>query len=131
MTSLCAVVKVCSVKGEEERSQNCSLWDPRTADNRAGYTAQRPHTLLAVGDVVHNPAYETVVHLCGLHSVPQECMLYCIESTAKIKERDSHSASRLLQVRKNSVEEEDDSTPIPSGYFSPIQGWNFHAKTIL
>ncbi|KAL4001054.1 hypothetical protein ACER0C_006353 [Sarotherodon galilaeus] len=68
------VGEVCSVDGEEERSQNRSLWGPRTADDPVRHTALSPHILWSNR---------------GKNGV---------EGTGEIKEHDSHSAPSGLQV---------------------------------
>lgn len=43
--------EVCSVQGEQERDQDCSLWGPCTADNYVQHTVLRPLRLWLVGGV--------------------------------------------------------------------------------
>ena len=50
-----------------------------------------------------------MINSCELQLVPQKHRLDGIESAGEIEEHDPHSASRLLQVRKSSMLEEDDS----------------------
>lgn len=50
--------EVCSVQGEQERDQDCSLWGPCTADNYVQHTVLRPLRLWLVGGVVEDPGSE-------------------------------------------------------------------------
>lgn len=59
-----------------------------TADDSVRHTVLGSHVLWAVGEFVHNPAYEVLINSCVLHHLPQECRLYDIESTGEIKEPD-------------------------------------------
>ena len=102
------VVEVCDLQGEQERGQDRSLRDPCTADYCVRHVVPSPHILWPVSEVIQEPGREVLVHPCQLQLVPQECRLYSVESTGEIKEHDPHSASRLLQVRQWSVQEEDD-----------------------
>lgn len=87
-------VQVC--KGT--RSQNCSLGGPTQQKNQ--FLTNRPQS------DVHNPPYEVFVQSFVLQFFfPEKCMLGGTEST--------QSASRLLQVRQSSLEEEDDGVVHP------------------
>ena len=105
--------KVCSIKAEEERSQerrqDRSLRGPCTADSYIGLTVPGPQILWTFSEVIQNPVCEVVVHPGVLHLVPQKCRLYGVESTGEIKEHDLHSTSRFLLVRESSMLEEDNS----------------------
>jgi len=91
------VGEVCSVEGEEERSQNRSLRGPCTADEPVRHTVLDPHILWPVGEVVEDPSGEVVIHSRALQLVPQDCGLDGVESTGEIKEHDSHSAPSLFR----------------------------------
>lgn len=97
-----AVSEVCSAEGEEERTQDCSLWGPCATDNNVGLTVRYPHVLWSVGEVAHDPSCEVGVHYCALQLVPQKRGLRGTECTGKIQKHDSHSAPSLFQVRKGS-----------------------------
>jgi len=107
------VPEVCSVQGEHERSQDCSLWSPCTADHHVQNTVLSPHILWVVGEVVRNPRCEVVVHAWQLQLAPQKQRLDGVENTGEVKECDSHSASRPFKVGEGSVQEEDDGVIHP------------------
>ena len=125
MTGGCVVREVCSVEGEEERSQDRSLRGPRAADDRVGHTVPGPHILWTVSEIVQNPVCEVMVHPGVLQLVPQKCRLYGIESTGEIQKHDSHRAPRFLQVRESPMLEEDDSVVHPDARLVGKLEWNW------
>ena len=77
---MCEVVcEVCSVEGENEGSQDGSLWGPGAADHRVGL-AVHTHILWLVCEVVQDRGNKVE---CPLQLVPQQCGLDGVESTEK------------------------------------------------
>lgn len=69
MASFRVMTEVCSVQGEEERGEYCSLWGPRATDYHLRHTVPQPHILGSPGEVVNNPRGQLMVHSRSLQLI--------------------------------------------------------------